>query len=784
MSVAISSKSRPGGVLLRLAAVGAVLAAIFAFQGSVAPIEAGKGDRIDILTGNFLDSFKDNLSGPGWMVAEGLDPRGQSRPGWNVLTRMDIGSVSTFASGNQAPAAQGGGVLVPFRDPAPAFSRDLLLTRDFSNVPIQTEPHIAVDPTDPDHLVVGVIDFNFPTISAYVSFDAGESWEGPFQSPFLRGDRTGGGDPVVGFDRDGNVHMVSISIGLEDFQIGSIVAQAQVSSIAMSTSEDGGITWSDPVSTSRSGVTTELTIGADGRTRGQVFLSFLDKPWLAIGPDPNDPSQDNIYVSYTDFEVIARVLYIDEIPTLSVEEVQSTIKSVRSINGGRVWSEPIKISPTVRDASGETPGPGTEGGAVGLKRVVQGPAPTVTPDGTYYTAWVDSTDDESQKGLAEIYVNRSEDGGQTFGTPIRVTVLDEPGFRPRTAFFRFWGSVFPKLTSGENGELFLLYTGRNPAKPADDGDIWFTRSLDRGETWSQPKVLGGDRTNSLQFFPDIHMGPDGKLHAMWGDMRDSKEQTKYHIYYTSSDDKGDTWGFRSEEFNFESEDTRVTDFPSNPNKAFPNGLFIGDYFAITATDEDVFMVWSDARLGEFGGFNQKVGFSRQKSIPSPEIFINPPAGPGGQEVTIQGFNLQPDLNVFIQSGGVLIANERTNADGRFSTRIFMPVSGQGAQNISVFDDSGNFATTSFFTEFGFGDIQRTQEELADVIGSIGAGLGADDLAQIRDQIAAIDTDGGGTAWWVIFLATLGGSALAATVAIMATLQLQARKTSGGGWLHK
>ena len=114
----------------------------------------------------------------------------------------------------------------------------------------------------------------------------------------------------------------------------------------------------------------------------------------------------------------------------------------------------------------------------------------------------------------------------------------------------------------------------------------------------------------------------------------------------------------------------------------------------------------------------------------------------------------------------------------------MPVAGNGAQNIRVFDDSGNSATTSFFTEFGFGDLQRTQEQLADVMGSIAAVPGADDLAQIRDQIAAIDTGGGGTAWWVIFLATLGGSALAATVAIVATLQLQSRRTTGGGWLRR
>ena len=34
-------------------------------------------------------------------------------------------------------------------------------------------------------------------------------------------------------------------------------------------------------------------------------------------------------------------------------------------------------------------------------------------------------------------------------------------------------------------------------------------------------------------------------------------------------------------------DTRVTDYASNPNYAFPGGRFIGDYFSLTATDDDV-----------------------------------------------------------------------------------------------------------------------------------------------------------------------------------------------------
>ncbi|MEE9285353.1 MAG: hypothetical protein V3V35_06465, partial [Dehalococcoidia bacterium] len=324
------------------------------------------------------------------------------------------------------------------------------------------------------------------------------------------------------------------------------------------------------------------------------------------------------------------------------------------------------------------------------------------------------------------------------------------------------------------GELYIVYVGLNREKPTDDGDVFFVRSGDRGETWSRPQILGGDRSNSLQFFPAIDTGPDGKIHVMWGDMRDDRAQTRYHIYYTTSEDGGDTWGFESRELNIRSEDARVTDFASNPNKGFPQGLFIGDYFSIKATETDVYMVWADTRLGEFGGFNQKIAFSRRKAIPSPEIFISPPAGPGGQEITIQGFNLQPDLNVFIQVGDVTVGTKRTNADGRFTARLFMPVSSQGAQTIRVLDESGNVAATSFFTEFGFGDIQTAQKELAqrlDVLAQNGR-----DPPQIQPTI---QVDGGGTAWWVIFIATLGSAMLAAALASLVTLRLVERRRGSG-----
>jgi hypothetical protein len=227
--------------------------------------------------------------------------------------------------------------------------------------------------------------------------------------------------------------------------------------------------------------------------------------------------------------------------------------------------------------------------------------------------------------------------------------------------------------------------------------------------------LNDDEASALQFFPEIDMGPDGMLHVAWADMRDDPVQIRYHMYYTRSADGGSTWGFDNPELGFSTRDTRVTDFPSNPNRAFPNGLFIGDYLGLAATDGDVYLVWPDSRLAEFGGINQKIGFARQRAIRSPEIFVSPSAGPGGQSVTIQGFDFQPSMNVMIQLQDSVIAAARTNDQGRFTSSVFMPVTGEGAQTINVYDETGNFASSSFYTEFGFGNIENVYGDLLDEI---------------------------------------------------------------------
>lgn len=688
----------------------------------------------------YLTPISHLLSSAVGLMARGFDPRPNlgisSRPrgsnvpppglAWEALPEVFMAPTTP----PNAPAVQGAG-LVPFRDPAPAFSRNILIPRDFSNAPLQTEPSIAVNPNDPDHLVMGSIDYNFPNVTNYVSIDGGVTWEGPFRPSYLSEDVGSGGDAVVAFDRDGNVYIIFISIGIEEFTVGIAADQAVVSSIALSKSEDGGRTWNEPVSAFRSGITKNLTPASDGRLEGDIAISFLDKPWLAIGPSHDDPDVDAIYVTMTEFTSRFPIIFPfgGTFPFFGVPVLETAIKVVSSTDGGQTWSDATTVGPVVRrifasggssdeDLDAETQDEKLQdapSGAIGTQRVLQGSQPAVGSDGSVYVTWLDSTDDDSMEGLAENYIARSDNGGETFGKPVRTSVFNEPGFLPRNGFFRYWGSAFPQISVGPNDEVYIVYTAKPPDDPTDDGDIYFVRSTDRGQTWDRPVTLNGDDTDHLQFFPSIATSPNGTLHVMWGDFRDDRAQTRYQIYYTTSEDGGDTWGFKDETLNIDTRDTRVSDFHSNPNKGFPGGVFIGDYFSIAASDEDAYLTWADTRLGEFGPVNQKIGFTRRAPIQSPEVFLSPPAGPGGQPVTLQGFNFQPDINVIIRVGGVAVATERTNELGRFTSQLFIPISGEGAHAVNVFDDSGNAATSSFFMEFGFDNVQETQELLADRI---------------------------------------------------------------------
>ena len=219
------SGPRRGGNRGRLGQRVLVLLILTALLVAVAPPPSSQAEEEEAIpVGEFrlLQPVEKMLSASSWVMATGQDPRLLDIPTGGSARGVDWSGYGVVPGGSRSGSAMA--PQVPFRSAAPAFSRNQLVTRQLGLFPLSTEPHIAVNPLDPEHLVLGVIDYNFPAMSTYVSFDGGETWEGPNQLRYFQEDFGAAGDPVVAFDRDGNVYMVSISLGFEEFRLGSLVS--------------------------------------------------------------------------------------------------------------------------------------------------------------------------------------------------------------------------------------------------------------------------------------------------------------------------------------------------------------------------------------------------------------------------------------------------------------------------------------------------------------------------------------------------------------------------------
>jgi hypothetical protein len=69
------------------------------------------------------------------------------------------------------------------------------------------------------------------------------------------------------------------------------------------------------------------------------------------------------------------------------------------------------------------------------------------------------------------------------------------------------------------------------------------------------------------------------------------------------------------------------------------------------------------------------------------------------------------INYFLLVGGTEVSSGRTDELGRMTANVFVPISGEGAHAITLVDGSGNFASTSFYMEFGFDNIKTILDQL-------------------------------------------------------------------------
>jgi len=160
-------------------------------------------------------------------------------------------------------------------------SENKSLYEEDGSLQVGAEPHIAINPNNPNHIVVTFMsvggEFEFPV---YYSFDAGETWtksDYSIASSFkthmgITEELEHGGDPILAFDNNGKLYFswlfVHDNIGTTGFVF----------------SNDGGVTFNE--------VNAESIINSGSTQEMEV----LDREWLAVD-NSGDENEGTLYMS-------------------------------------------------------------------------------------------------------------------------------------------------------------------------------------------------------------------------------------------------------------------------------------------------------------------------------------------------------------------------------------------------------------------------------------------------------------------------------------------------------
>ena len=149
--------------------------------------------------------------------------------------------------------------------------------------------------------------------------------------------------------------------------------------------------------------------------------------------------------------------------------------------------------------------------------------------GEVYVLWQEIVFSGDSHG-GEIYFARSRDGGASFSQPLnlsRSTGGDGKGRINRDV----WHNGSLDLAIGGDGTLYAAWTEY-------DGPLWFSRSTDRGESFSTPtRIAGGGRAAPARA-PALAAGPDGSVYLAWT----VGEESGADIRVARSSDGGRTFG--------------------------------------------------------------------------------------------------------------------------------------------------------------------------------------------------------------------------------------------------
>lgn len=396
-------------------------------------------------------------------------------------------AATTNLPGSQSPASSQGDAhpqraveTPPLFPPAPAgpvitappLSPEKLTISGFTSVQVNVdangndvlndaanEPTIAIDPNDPNIIVIGWRQFDniasdFRQTGVGHSHDRGQTWA--YHGPLWPGHF--GSDPVIDVDAEGNFYYLAIgfdSPGVRLFR-----------------SFDGGVNWDGPTA---------------------VRSSFFDKEWLVIDRT-NGPGRGLMYSDWTDVRQFTRSVDGGEtwmpsiqIPlsdtvwgTLSVDPdgrlfaCDQQFNVARSSNAQYADQTPVfELSVNVNlggSLSGWT-GP-NPGGLLGQPWVATDHTNGPTRGNIYLLCSVDPRGTDP----LDVRFARSTDGGVSWSDSVRVN--DDPTDN------NAW-QWFGTMSVAPSGRIDAVWYDTRNTGVANRSEVFYAYSTDAGQTWSR-----------------------------------------------------------------------------------------------------------------------------------------------------------------------------------------------------------------------------------------------------------------------------------------------------------